>query len=189
MTGIQSISTACSCNPLCIERAKNTDTICSKCYATTYLKMRKNLKLALERNSELLSNAVIPTDELPIINASIFRFEAFGDLINDTHLVNFINIAKANPNTTFALWTKNAHILKSVFSNTDKPNNLNIILSSPFINKVATVPTELSNIIDKVFTVYDKAQNVDINCGSKDCLGCRLCYSKNNTTLISERLK
>ena len=47
--------------------------------------------------------------------------------------------------------------------------------------------------IDHVFTVYDKntikENNIDINCGGKDCLGCQQCYHKGTEFYIREKLK
>ena len=48
MTGINSIGTSCANNPHCIKRRENGESVCSKCYAETYMKMRKALKEHLE---------------------------------------------------------------------------------------------------------------------------------------------
>ena len=50
--------------------------------------------------------------------------------------------------------------------------------------------------MDKTFTVYDKpgqaaleASGGCINCGSRKCLDCLLCYTKNDVRAINESLK
>lgn len=44
------------------------------------------------------------------------------------------------------------------------------------------------DFIDKVFTVFDH-DNGHINCGAKACAACGLCYTKNDTVFINEKLK
>lgn len=194
MKGISSIGTSCANNPHCIARRQNGESVCSKCYAATYMKMRDALKNRLEENAKILSTRILADDELPVIADSVFRFESFGDIYNATHLTNYVNICKKNPNTSFALYTKNAWILDEVFNKngTKKPSNLSIVVSSPLLNK----PIKLGNefwFVDHIFTVYDKkyiAENdVAINCGAKNCLGCQICYHTGGEFYVSEKLK
>ena len=116
--------------------------------------------------------------------------EIIGDLINETQLINYFNICKKNPGTHFALWTKNPHIVKNVTDKIKKPKNLQIILSSLFINH----EVDISNMpyIDKVFTVYDQKtineENIVINCGARNCLKCHKCY-ETGVKIINEKLK
>lgn len=154
--------------------------------------MRINLKKKCERNMENLKE-LLNVNDLPTINALYFRFEAFGDLDNANQLINYFNIAKKNPKTKFAIWTKNPWIIDEVIkSGISKPKNLNIVLSSLEINKV----TDYSkyNWVDRVFTVYDKNyikdHNIEINCGGLKCMSCLKCYKKSNKTFfINEKLK
>ena len=188
MKGMQSIGTTCKLNPTCAKNAKIKGSVCEKCYAQRYTGMRKGLENHLERNTKLLTSKIIPMDELPIVNACYFRFESFGDLHNTTQLINYFNICKKNPDTYFALWTKNPGIVKKVAD--QKPKNLQIIVSSLMLNK----PVDISKMpyIDKVFTVYDKEtikrDGININCGAKSCLTCHKCYKKGNK-VINEKLK
>lgn len=193
MHGMQSISTSCLCNENCQKRAKDPNSICSHCYAERQLSYQKNTADKMERNSVVLSSHLLTKEELPIINASFFRFEAFGDLMNETHLLNYIKIAKANPYTHFALWTKNVWFLDNVFNKqgVKKPKNLVIVASSPVVNVELKLPEKYDKIVDKIFTVYDKktAKTVDINCGARNCLACHRCYLKNTDKQIREILK
>lgn len=195
MKGINSIGTSCANNPHCIERRKNGESVCSKCYAATYMKMRNELKRRLEYNAVMLSEGIIAEDELPIISDEIFRFESFGDLYNETHLENYIRICRKNPNTKFALYTKNIWILEGVFETRQiiKPDNLSIIVSSPLLNKPMEMDRDKFWFVDHVFTVYDKnciaEKNIDINCGAKSCFGCQICYHRDSAFSVREKLK
>ena len=195
MKGINSIGTSCANNPHCIKRRENGESICSKCYAATYMKMRKKLKEHLEENANVLTTRLLKENEIPVTNANVFRFESFGDLYNATHLANYVLICERNPFTRFALWTKNTWILDELFNanGIKKPDNLSIIVSSPMLNKQMELDREKFWFVDHVFTVYDKkfiAENdVDINCGAKNCLGCQLCYHRDTDFYVREKLK
>lgn len=195
MTGINSIGTSCANNPWCIKRRENEDSVCSKCYASTYMKMRKALKKRLEDNAEILTNRLLKDREIPVTNAAVFRFESFGDLYNVTHLANYVFICERNPYTRFGLWTKNTWILNELFNECKikKPDNLSIIVSSPKLNEVMEIDKEKYWFVDHVFTVYDKnfikTNDVNINCGARDCLGCQRCYYRDTEFYVNEKLK
>lgn len=189
MNGMQSLSTSCQVNEYCKQRAQVEGSICQKCYASRMTRMYKNLDAALQRNAEILTSRVLDESELPEINCCYFRFEAFGDLINTTQVVNYFNICKKNPDVHFALWTKNPWIVREVAD--QKPSNLTIIFSSPTLNRQADISK--MPYIDKVFTVYDKPtierDGIDINCGARSCLKCHKCYTDSETVTINEQLK
>jgi hypothetical protein len=195
MKGINSIGTSCVNNPYCIKRRENGESVCSHCYAATYMKMRKSLQDHLANNADILTTRLLKENEIPVTNANVFRFESFGDLYNTTHLANYVLIAERNPYTKFALWTKNTWILDDLFNKNGikKPANLSIVVSSPLLNK----PTELDRkkfwFVNHVFTVYDKKfianNNVDINCGARSCVGCQLCYHTDTDFYVKEKLK
>lgn len=195
MRWMQSLSTSCILNGNCAKYAKIKGSICEKCYAQRQLRTYTTMQPCLERNTKLLTESILPKEELPLVNACFFRFEAFGDLINENQVINYFNICKVNPYTHFALWTKNPHIIAKALENTKKPKNLQIIWSSLLIDK--TVPLDVLQkkypFIDKTFTVYSKKAikegNVEINCGAKNCFKCHKCYLKNNETVINEKLK
>lgn len=191
MEGIRSISTSVLKNEFCQKRQKCDNSICGKCYAKNLVSYRKTLQNALERNYDVLTRSVLKMEDLPVLNDVYFRLESFGDLANDIQLINYIRICKKNPNTTFALWTKNFGIVKAVLKFMEKPENLILVASSYEINREQS---EIDfGIFDKLFTVYDRRyaaeHNVKINCGARSCLGCRLCYTHNNTRIINEILK
>ena len=186
MTGIQSINTSTIDNAFC-SKMRATDSVCSKCYAARYESFRKPLHEALVRNSKALSESILPVSELPYFNSTIVRFDSFGELINERHLKNLANIARKNDHAVFTLWTKQKKLVSDTFKSFEKPSNLILIYSSPVINQEARKPAHF----DKVFTVFDKktAQSVEINCGSKSCVNCQICYSHNNIQSVREVLK
>lgn len=189
MTGMQSLSTSCKTNPNCARYSQIPGSVCSKCYAQRQMKMYTNMSAAFERNADILTTRILDNEELPLINACYFRFEAFGDLHNVTQIINYFNICKKNPDVHFALWTKNPYIIKEVAD--QKPKNIVILVSSLFINK----PIDIENMpwIDKVFTVYDKEtierEKININCGARNCLKCHRCYKKGGAKNVNEKLK
>lgn len=195
MKGIRSIGTSCADNPYCIKRRQDGMSVCSKCYALTYMKMRKSLREHLADNAQILSQTLLEGREVPVTNDLIYRFESFGDLYNATHLKNYVTIAERNSYTKFALWTKNIWILDEVFNKegVKKPENLSIVISSPLMNKAMELDRNKYWMVDHMFTVYEKdyiANNdVQINCGARNCLSCRKCYVDDDTFYINEQLK
>lgn len=192
MTGMQSLSTCCRTNHNCMKFSQVEGSVCQKCYAMKMTKMYQNLVPCLEKNTEILTKEVLIKEQIPTINASFFRLEAFGDLINTTQVVNYFKICKANPYTHFALWTKVPHLIQeAIDQGEEKPDNLKIIVSSLFMNKV--YDSKMYDFIDKIFTVYDKdyikENDVQINCGGKRCLECKLCYTDNDVFNINEKVK
>ena len=180
MAGLQSLSSSVLLNPSCIKRMQNNDTICSKCFAAAMMNRYKDLDRCVQENTPILTGSVLPDSVLPIIPVRYFRFESVGELINATQVINYFNIARKNPDTLCALWTKNPHIVaRAIAAGHEKPANLQIVLSSPLINK--PIKSTKYGFIDKIFTVYDKksATAVNINCGARSCLACGRCYRSN----------
>lgn len=191
MAGMASISTAVTTNERCRKNAQIKGSICQKCFAAKQMKIFPSMEKPMVENQRILTSEILPEEKLPVINNIYFRFEAFGDLNNATQVINYFNICKKNPMVKFALWTKNPDfIAEAIREGHGKPENLNIVLSSLFINKERANPFPF---VDKVFTVYDPehiaANNTPINCGAKSCFSCGLCYEKNGITIINEKLK
>ena len=191
MAGMVSISTSVTTNERCAKNAQIRGSICEKCFAAKQMKVFPSMEKPMVENQRILTTEILPVEKLPTINNLYFRFEAFGDLNNATQVKNYFNICYKNPKVKFALWTKNPdYIAEAIRDGYEKPENLNIVLSSLFINK------ERPNVfpfVDKVFTVYDpatiEAENIAINCGANNCFSCGLCYEKNGVTVINEKLK
>lgn len=191
MEGMASISTSVTTNERCAKNAAIKGSICEKCFAAKQMKVFPTMEAPMIQNQKILTESILPESTLPVINVLYFRFEAFGDLNNATQVINYFNICKKNPNVKFALWTKNPdYIAQAIKDGHAKPENLNIILSSLFINKERKTKYDF---VDKIFTVYDKeyiaSENVEINCGARNCFTCGLCYNKNGVRIINEQLK
>lgn len=197
MNGMISISTSSLVNDGCFKKSLIKGSICSKCYARKQLKRYKNQDLALIRNTMILTSKVYPVDQMPFLNAAFVRFESFGDLNNVNQFTNYVNIALRNPHCTFVIWSKNPHIIADAFNNgIVKPENVIIIYSSFMVNGDRQTFEQVKArypFIDKVFTVYDKktiaAENININCGARSCIGCMRCYRQNTENVINEQLK
>ena len=194
MTGLRSINTSPLDNDFCQKMTK-TNTVCSKCYSQRLEKFYGSVgKIGVDgkvrawvENGELFSTRILKDDEIPLFRSKrVIRFHAHGELINKTHYQNFLAITKKNPEIQFALWSKRKDIIKK------NPNldNLIVIYSTPTINKLNP---KLSKAFDKVFSVYNKDfvkdNKIEINCGSKSCASCLICYSDNNITHVNELLK
>ena len=187
LAGFQSLNTSVLQNDYCTKMRAN-DSICSSCYAANMEKRYKGLRDNIVSNGELLSNSIIDRDQLPyLFNMSVFRLHSTGELINETHFVNFINLALKNKQVRFVLWTKRIDIVNKVLRSLKLPSNLDLIFSNPKVNSQDIEPPK--HFI-KVFSVYTKdgAEGLDINCRSK-CKDCMNCYTTNDIKNIREIIK
>ena len=193
MEGMTAITSSMTNNVNCQRLAQCNGSICQHCYSKTAMSYRKNVQQCYEKNGKILSENIIPKNQLPFINSQYCRFESHGDLHNETHLENFINIAKKNPHCQFALWTKQYKIILDYFKTHKQPKNLNIVISSLMVNKpINPAPFEAIGLKVKIFTVWDKeaAKDVSINCGGKKCIDCLNCYKKGGKIkVINEIIK
>lgn len=190
MAGFKSISTSVLSNPICAARAKCDGTICSKCYAMRYEKRFPALAQHLRNNYEILNDNLLSVEQIPFINDLYFRFESFGDIASVTQARNYFLIAKHNPKTTFALWTKNPAFIDKAIDLDGKPQNLKIILSSSKINVIEDFSR--FDFVDHVFTVFTgdfvESHKIKINC-KKQCIKCLKCYHNDTDFFITELLK
>jgi hypothetical protein len=195
MTGMPAITSSMLCNEHCQKLSNIIGTVCEKCYTMKYLKSRPAVEKCYAENTELLTSSVIPIKQLPFINATMCRLETFGDIVNATHLQNYINLIKKNNHCMFSLFTKNYTVVFDYFKTHKQPKNLSLVISSLLLDEpfgLEFLPEYLTNV--KIFTVYSKpfakGNNVTINCGKNRCVDCRRCYTKNkNPIFISEILK
>ena len=195
LEGFQAISTNTVSNEYCQKQYKKQDAknICTFCYSHNMLNtFRKNMQASLQRNTDLLNSKVLHPDALPIINSAFFRFNAHGELALDKkqgtiNLENYVNIAIKNPHCTFSLWTKRFDIIKPYFDQHDKPKNLILIYSSPLTNHIMT---KIPKHFDKTFNTVVETDFVEKqNCTGQKCKDCLLCYKKDTTSIIVEKVK
>ena len=195
MTGMPAITSSMLCNENCQKLMQIKGSVCEKCYTKKYLSSRPSVDTCYRENSDLLSSSIIPKNQLPFVNAAYCRLETFGDIINATHLQNYINLVKKNNHCIFSLFTKNYTVVFDYFKTHKQPKNLSLVISSLLLDEpfgLEFLPEYLTNV--KIFTVYSKpfakGNNVTINCGKNRCVDCRRCYTKNkNPIFISEILK
>ena len=182
----KSINTSVEENDFCSKMRRKKNSICMKCYAVNMEKRYPSFRTNIQSNSEILSSRILDTHELPRINDLAFRFHSTGELINDIHFLNFINIAVDNSRTYFTLWTKRVDIIKRVLKTHTLPDNLKLIYSNPKVDSKDIKPPKH---FVKVFTGYSKDTKIkNINCKGK-CVDCMLCYSDNNVKNIREIIK
>lgn len=193
MSGIMCASTSNLCNPFCAARKGNPDMICAACFADSTCKQYEALRENMARNTEIITARLFEDWELPELPGPLFRFESFGDLRNVTQARNYIRMARVNPGVACALWTKNPGFLRqAVALEGGRPENLVTIHSSAYIDTPAPVD-RFPGLFDKTFTVYRPetvaARGIDINCGARDCMTCRRCYSRDTESDVRELLK
>lgn len=115
MAGMPAITSSMLCNEYCERLRSISGTVCEKCYTLKYLQSRPSVEKCYRENTELLTKSVIPVHQLPFINAAMCRLESFGDIINATHLQNYINLVKKNNHCVFSLFTKNYTVVFDYF--------------------------------------------------------------------------
>jgi hypothetical protein len=195
LEGFQAISTNTTTNGYCKKKfeEQNPNVICTFCYSWGMLKtFRKSMEPALERNTKLLNSKVLHPDALPVINSAFFRFNAHGEFALDKkeatiNLENYVNIAIKNPHCTFSLWTKRFDVIKPYFDKHDKPKNLILIYSTPLTNHILK---KTPQYFDKTFNTVIETDYVDQqNCTGQKCKDCLLCYKKDTTSIIVEKVK
>ena len=205
LEGMPVINTSPIDNIFCLRMAQSgKDIICSRCYSikTTIPNSPNNKRCrnAWRENGKLLSESVIPFGDLPIIKPKVkirngkqvhlkyVRCSSHGELLNETHYLNILNIAKKNPLITFVLWSKRADIIKKYGKKGVK--NIILIYSEPRINCESP---KVPNGFDKVFVIYEervaKRLNINVNCGAKKCIECLKCYKLNGINQINEIVK
>ena len=189
LEGINALSTNTLSNSFCkfMYKSKDKNCICKYCYSYYMLNtFRKTCVKAYEHNSKILSSCILKDSELPEIkNQLFFRFNAHGEIINEYHFINLLNICNKNPLTTFVLWSKKHSLIKNVLESYNKPKNLILVYSEPIIDKI--VKKTPNKYFDKVFNVVTK-DNKKINCNKK-CIDCLICYQHNNVSCIVEKIK
>lgn len=176
-------------NKHCEAMYKHEECICSRCYSRDCKYDATNKNTA--ENFDVLNETVIPVEEwFDLEGYPIARIEWSGDLASLMQAQNYINFINANPNTSFAWWTKHLNYVCPLFELDGKPKNVSLVYSSPVIGQVAHVPEKWKKFVDHIFTVMETDSEI-INCGKRDCIGCQKCYIHDGSTpyLIFELLK
>jgi len=139
---------------------------------------RKNCAPAWEKNSILLKSNILK--EIPQFNTLYFRFDGHGELINETHFINYLLITEHNPKTTFSLFTKRHKLVKRVLETRKKPQNLILVYSNPIVDRITD---KIPYYFDKVFNTTTEKSTRD-NCTGRKCIECLACYTHGTDTLV-----
>jgi len=133
---IPAINTNTLTNEYCRKmHSSNARCICTECYSFAMLEgSRKNCAPAWEKNSILLKSNILK--EFPQFNSLYARFHGHGELINETHFINFLLIAQYNPKTTFSLFTKRHKLVKKVLQGIDWYGSTHASGQDVFIRKI-----------------------------------------------------
>lgn len=193
LQGFYSINTNPFDNPYCNKMASIPGSICEQCYSRKMLTtMRKSCNRSWSENAFRISKEVIPEKLLPDLSGlqcnGAFRFSSHGEIINENHLVNLLNIARKNPDITFGLWTKRISMIQEHIN--EIPDNVVLVASTRLTNIAFPV---VPDGFHKVFSVYTKSfaeeHGIAINCHGK-CRECMICYRRGNgITHINELIK
>ena len=190
MKGFDSINTNSLTNDFCNKMKKNCNMVCNKCYSNQFLSYRKNAKIAYQKNTDILANNILEFKDIDYINSKYFRFHSFGELINFTHLKNFITIAEKNKHVSFGLWTKRKDIINKYHDLI--PDNIILIYSNPYLNKpILKVPDNFDKVFNVITIEYMLEKCIKVNC-FKACINCLNCYKKSNkldNNIVIELLK
>jgi hypothetical protein len=189
MTGklveIPAINTNTPTNEFCQKmRTSSPKCICWYCYSYDMLEgSRKNCQPAWEHNSLLLKSGLL--SEIPRFNSLYVRFDGHGELINETHFINYLLITEHNPKSTFSLYTKRRDIVKSVLKTRKKPQNLILVYSNPLVDRITD---KIPYYFDKVFNTTTEKSTRD-NCTGRKCIECLACYQFDGNSVLIEQKK
>lgn len=107
---------------------------CSKeCYAFRLTKYRKTVRDAWLRNTRILKGnpeSFWRQTEGMIMMSRYFRFHVGGDIPDKDYLDNMFAVAKRNPHCKILCFTKRYELVNERMKQMDKPENLQLILSS-----------------------------------------------------------
>jgi len=185
MTGklveIPAINTNTLTNEFCQKMHSSCEKcICWDCYSFAMLEgSRKNCQPAWQLNSEILSGGLLGYP-LPQFNSLYVRFDGHGELINETHFINYLLITEHNPKSTFSLFTKRHKLVKRVLETRKKPQNLILVYSNPIVDRITDKKPQYFN---KVFNTTTEKSTRD-NCTGRKCIECLACYTHGTDTLV-----
>tara|TARA_Y100000310_G_C20541906_1_gene743710 strand:- start:445 stop:1035 length:591 start_codon:yes stop_codon:yes gene_type:complete len=184
LTSIDALNTSPLDNEFCIKMHKNTSVICHQCYSIRMLETyRKSCRKVWDDNGSELSKALLTN--YPKIKTELFRINSHGELINLTHARNMLNLARANPLSIIAIYTKRPSLIQQAIQLDGLPTNVSLVYSVAKFNQTAPLPEYFHHVFS-VFKQESKAH--PINCGARDCNSCRECYT-GKTVNIYELVK
>jgi hypothetical protein len=190
LLGLDAINSNTLSNEFCQKEHKSPiqNKICKICFSFAMLESyRGNCIPNFENNSVALSTIIHEDFSYLRFRNDITRLHGHGELINQTHLHNFVLMVKFFPDITFALWSKRTDIIRKYFKNNEIPDNLILVYSNPVIDKVMTkIPRPFHKVFNNVSEKYNGGAE---NCTGQKCNDCRLCYKFDTENIIIEQQK
>ena len=189
LLGLDAINSNTLSNEFCQKEHKSPvqNKICKICFSFAMLESyRGNCIPNFENNSVALSTMIHKDFSYLRFRNDIARLHGHGELINQTHLHNFVSMVKHFPHITFALWSKRTDIIRKYFKTNEIPDNLILVYSNPIIDKVMFKPPRPFH---KVFNNVSASYNKYVNCTGQKCNECRLCYRFDTENVIIEHKK
>ena len=178
MANMVSINADTYNNPFCKRMRQIKGSVCERCYAMRLAGFYgKKCMQPFERNGRLLNDELADW-QIPRLNVAYCRFHSFGELESDRHYFNLVRIAKANPDTRFALWTKRPDLVTTELT----PSNMLLVYSTLMVNGCGVIPPGFH----KSYVVRDDGEG--INC-EESCFTCLKCYKRDGEAFIRESLR
>jgi hypothetical protein len=153
---------------------------CGKCYALKGRYVFPNVRKALERRLETISNPLWTAAMTELISRKAkkvpyFRWHDAGDLQSVEHLSKIVQIAKNLPGISFWLPTRETAIVKEFLAGNEFPANLTVRISAPMIGRpsekiAGTVGSSVEN--PSAFQCPAPQQG-------NSCQECRSCWNRN----------
>ena len=166
------------------EKAKdNPAVICNYCYDDAQEKRWVAVKNRHGLNLLIMSKVRYEKEELATLDIkNLCRMNSSGDIENDIHAENYINIGHTHPDVSFGLFAKNVAPVIRATDKLGKPANMKYIQSSILIG----TPSRRVKYFDIVFTVYATEEDLQkalangaCECNGKKCMDCGFkCYVK-----------
>ena len=161
----------------------HSDCICGYCYDWKQEQYKIASLARHTLNMIIMSEVEFGVEELAMLPGSgDVRVNSSGDATNETYAGNMIKYAIAHPFANVTAWSKNAIAYIKACKKYGKPENLTLIYSSPFLNKIVPLPM----FFDLLFVVFTSEEEVKKaietgagECNGKKCKDCgKKCYNK-----------
>lgn len=169
--------------------------ICLYCYDYKQETYRISALARHTLNMIIMANIEFTVDELATLpGGENVRVNSSGDAPNVTYAENMIKYAIAHKNSNVAIWSKNAFSYIKACKKYGKPENVTLIYSSPFLNKIVPLPM-FFDLLFVVFTNEEEIKKAIENgageCNGKKCKDCgKACYNKawinNGISVVAE---
>lgn len=185
LQGLRAINFSPLSNPFCKASSQKEGCVCSHCYSIHMLKtFRVSCHESWNANYLAMDAGVLEDWEVPRFNKDEkVRLLAHGEMCSDMQALNFVRIAKLNPQAVFTMWTKRPNLFNNYFL----PDNFYIIQSSPSMNVKAKEHyfARSKRTVNAVFTVYEDPNDIPDGsylCKGKKCIECMFCYTLGRET-------